>query len=194
VPKNPSRPPLLPAGEPSPWQTVKRTEVYSNPWIRLEQHDVIRPDGAKGIYGLVDPTHRALGVVALDENNQIYLVGQYRYTLNRYSWEIPEGGGHPDKDPQREAARELKEETGLVAAHWQHLMSLDTSNCFTSEIADVFLARKLTQSEACPEPTEKLKVIRVPFKTAFEAVLNGEITDAISVAAILYVQRSDFSR
>jgi 8-oxo-dGTP pyrophosphatase MutT (NUDIX family) len=126
-------------------------------------------------------------VLPIDSAGHTMLVGQYRYTLDAYSWELPMGGADPHETPQQAGARELQEETGLVAGDWLQLMQLHTSNSVTDEVAYVFLARDLQQGTSAPETTEALALARVPFVEAHERVLRGEITDALSVAAILRV-------
>lgn len=179
----------FPPDEENPWTTRSTRVVYENPWIRVEENQVIRPDGEPGIYGVVYPSHVALGVVPIEASGHIWLVGQHRYPLGRYSWEIPEGGGNPAADLRQEAARELREETGLTASRWEHLIDIHTSNCFTAERAVIFLARDLTPGEALPEGCERLQLARIPFGEAVDAVTNGRITDGVSVAGILAAAR-----
>lgn len=167
----------------NPWRTLRRRAVYENPWMRVEEADVIRPDGLPGIYGVVRFPGQAVGVVALDHEDRIVLVGQYRYALDRYSWEIPEGGATKE-DPLGGAMRELLEETGLTADRWEELCRVDVSNSVTDEGATLYLARQLTQGEADPEGTEQLEVRWVPFGEAVAMVGDGRITDAMSVVAI----------
>ncbi|HKX27079.1 MAG TPA: NUDIX hydrolase [Blastocatellia bacterium] len=169
----------------NPWRTVESRQVYDNPWIRVRQDEVIRPDGEDGIYGVVHFKNRAIGVLPIDEEGYTYLVGQYRYPLNRYSWEIPEGGGPEDEEPLESARRELREETGLEARHWELLGHAHLSNSVTDEEALYYLATGLVQLDAQPEGTERLELMRVPFAEALRMVLAGEITDALSVLAIM---------
>ena len=113
------------------------------------------------------------------------LVGQHRYPLDEYSWEIPEGGGDLAAHPLDIAKRELIEETGIDAAAWIELGRVHTSNCFTDEVCHIFLARELTQGAANPDPDEILDTRRIPFEEAVLMACDGRITDAISVAGIL---------
>ncbi len=175
----------LPAAEPNPWRRQGGRKIYSNRWFSVEEHEVIRPDGQPGIYGLVQPARLALGVVPIDEAGHTWLVGQFRYPLSRYSWEIPEGGGDPQADPASEAARELREETGLRAGELRLIQTLHTSNCFTTEKALIYLARELTEGAPEPDGSERLQVCRLPFSAAHQLALSGVISDAMSVAAIL---------
>jgi 8-oxo-dGTP pyrophosphatase MutT (NUDIX family) len=169
----------------NPWKTVSSQPVYKNPWIEVREDQVIRPDGQPGIYGVVHMRNQAIGVVPMDADGNIYLVGQYRYTLNEYSWEIPEGGGDFNADPLEEAKRELLEETGLKAATWELLGRVHLSNSVTDEEAFLYLATDLTQHEAQPEGTEDLQIRRVPLAEAIRMVMESEITDSLSVIGIL---------
>lgn len=172
----------------NPWKILAERRIYDNPWIGITEYDVINPNGGKGIYGKVHYKGLAIGVVPVDREGYIWLVGQYRFVLDQYSWEIPEGGGDPRVRPVESAQRELEEETGLVASEWTLLMEMHLSNSVGDEHAYVFLARGLEQREAMPEETEQLVVRRVPFDEAYEMVERGEITDSMSVAGILKVK------
>ena len=127
----------------NPWVVLDQKKVYENPWIELTEFQVTNPSGGKGIYGKVHFKHIAVGVIPLDENWNTWLVGQYRFTLNQYSWEIPEGGGEMDEDPLEEAKRELLEETGLIAKNWTKILTMHLSNSVTDEWAVIYLARGL---------------------------------------------------
>ena len=172
----------------NPWIVKGEKAIYDNAWINVTGYDVTNPSGGKGIYGKVHFKNTAIGVIALDEEQNIWLVGQYRFVLNEYSWEIPEGGCPEGEDYLTAAKRELLEETGLVAQSWRQLMKLHLSNSVTDELAFVFLATQLEQKTASPEDTEELMVKKMPFEEAVKMVEQGEITDAISVAAIQRVQ------
>jgi 8-oxo-dGTP pyrophosphatase MutT (NUDIX family) len=172
----------------NPWIVKGEKAIYDNAWINVTEYDVINPSGGKGIYGKVHFKNTAIGVIALDQEQNIWLVGQYRFVLNEYSWEIPEGGCPEGEDYLTAAKRELLEETGLVAQSWRQLMKLHLSNSVTDELAFVFLATQLEQKTASPEDTEELMVKKMPFEEAVKMVEQGEITDAISVAAIQRVQ------
>jgi len=171
--------------ESNPWKVTGQKKIYDNPWIQIIQYDVINPSGGEGIYGKVHFKNRAIGIVALDDQGYIYLVGQYRFVMDRYSWELPEGGGPLDEAPLEAAKRELLEETGLIAGKWETLLQMDLSNSVTDEEATVFLATVLVQKQAAPEPTEKLQTLRLPLARVFEWVMQGRITDSITVASIL---------
>jgi 8-oxo-dGTP pyrophosphatase MutT (NUDIX family) len=172
----------------NPWRIIDEKKIYENPWIKITEYDVINPSGGKGIYGKVHFKAIAVGVLALDEELNTYLVGQYRFPLNSYSWEICEGGGAFGVDPVESGKRELLEETGLVAAEWTPLVEMHLSNSVSDEVAVIYLARGLSQETACPEETEQLQVRKLPFEEAYQMVERGEITDSMSVAAILKVK------
>jgi 8-oxo-dGTP pyrophosphatase MutT (NUDIX family) len=169
----------------NPWKTKSIKTVYENNWIEVEHHEVLNPSGNDGIYGKVHFKNLAIGIIPLDENNNTWLVGQYRYPLNKYSWEIPEGGGTIGIEPIESAKRELLEECGLVANEWTEILQMHLSNSVSDELAIIYVAKGLTQKEAEPEDTEQLQIKKLPFNQIFEMVMNGEITDSMSVAAIL---------
>lgn len=170
---------------PNPWQTLSEHTAYENKWITVSHRAVINPSGGQGIYGLVHFKNTAIGILPIDDQGFTWLVGQYRYTLNRYSWEIPEGGGPVGESLLASAQRELLEETGITAAYWSPLLELHTSNSVTDEYGVAFLAKGLSFGAAMPEETEDLRVRRLPFSTALQMVLDGEITDALSMLAIM---------
>jgi 8-oxo-dGTP pyrophosphatase MutT (NUDIX family) len=173
----------------NPWKTKSVLDIYDNPWIKLEEHQVVIPSGKDGIYGKVHFKNKALGIIPLDESGNTWLVGQYRYPLDEYSWEIPMGGGPENEDVLKSAQRELKEETGITASKWTKIMRIHTSNSVTDEEGFVFLAEGLTMGQTEFEETEQLKVIKLPLKEAVEKVMSGEITDGISIAGLLKVAR-----
>lgn len=171
--------------EANPWITIESHKIYENNWIGLTEHQVINPSGGKGIYGEVHFKNYAIGILPLDEALNTWLVGQYRFPLKAYSWEIPEGGGPLEQDPLNSAKRELMEETGLRASEWLEIQRMHLSNSVSNELAIIYIARGLEIGEAEPEETEALTIRKLPFTEAYEMVLNGQITDSISVAAIL---------
>ncbi|EON76926.1 ADP-ribose pyrophosphatase [Lunatimonas lonarensis] len=173
----------------NPWKTLSKQEIYSNPWIRVEEHQVINPKGGRGIYGQVHFKNIAIGIIPLDLQLHTWIVGQYRYTLDEYSWEIPMGGSPMDDMPEEGARRELKEETGMTAKIWRNILKIHTSNSVTDEVGYVFLAEDLTQGETEFDETEDLKIVRLPFVDVVEMVLEGKITDGISIAGILKAER-----
>ena len=169
----------------NPWKTLGAKTIYENPWIQLTEFDVVNPGGGTGIYGKVHFKNRAVGVMVLDAQQNTYLVGQFRYTINAYSWEIPEGGGSIDSDPLDNAKRELLEETGLIAKQWEPLFEMHMSNSVTDELAILYLATDLSQHASEPEETEQLQIKKLPFEEAYQMVMDGKINDSMSVAAIL---------
>ncbi len=175
----------LPHPPESPWTIHTETRKYENPWIQVDEFTVNDPSGRPGIYGTIHFKNWAIGVVPIDDEGNTYLVGQYRFPLKQYSWEIPEGGGKLGVDPLVSAKRELAEETGLTAARYEKILEMHLSNSVCDEWGVIYLATGLTAGTAHPDPDEALTVIKLPFEEAYQRVLSGEITDSLSVAGIL---------
>ena len=171
----------------NPWKVVSRAAVYENQWIRVDHHEVLGPAGGPGVYGTVHFKYHATGVVPIDEKGNVILVGQYRFPLGAYSWEIPEGGGLMEISPLESAQRELREECGLAAKNWAEILAMDLSNSVTDERSVVFLAWDLSETPAQPDETEQLQIARLPFWEAVDRVKRGEIRDSMSAAALLRV-------
>jgi 8-oxo-dGTP pyrophosphatase MutT (NUDIX family) len=171
----------------NPWKVVSRASVYENQWIRVDHHEVLGPAGGAGVYGTVHFKYYATGVVPIDEKGNVILVGQYRFPLDAYSWEIPEGGGLMQVTPLESAQRELREECGLVAGGWQEILAMDLSNSVTDERSAIFLAWELSEAPAQPDETEQLQIARLPFWEAVDRVKHGNIRDSMSAAALLRV-------
>ncbi len=167
----------------NPWTILSSKEIYNNPWIQLTEHQVINPSGGEGIYGVVHFHNLAVGVVPYDKGD-IWMVGQYRFPLEAYSWELPEGGGPLGVDALESAKRELREETGLEAEEYKVLFEMDLSNSVSDERAIVYLATGLTQGVAEPEETEELVVRKMSLEEAFAMVERREIRDSLTVTAI----------
>ena len=172
----------------NPWQVKSEKVAYDNPWINLTEYQVINPSGNPGIYGKVHFKNRAIGIVPLDADLNTYLVGQYRFVLDEYSWEIPEGGGPLVDDPLAAAKRELLEETGLTAKNWTEVQRMHLSNSVSDELCIIYVATGLEQFEAEPEDTEQLIVNKAPFEEVYRMVCTGEIKDSVTVAAVLKVK------
>lgn len=182
-----AHPPPPPAT--SPWRTRGTRQHYRNPWIEVREDDVVRPDGAPGIYGVVSFRNVALGAVPLLADGTTVLVGQHRYTLGGYSWELPEGGGDPSRPPADEMARELREETGLVGGRWTPLGSIHTSNSVTDELGHLWLVEDPQPGPMDPDGTEVLQRWRLPFAQAAEMAATGHLTDSLTVAGLLRAAR-----
>ena len=172
----------------NPWKTLSKAIKYENPWIRVEEHQIINPAGNPGIYGTVNFKNTAVGIVPLFANGDTLLVGQYRYPLQQYHWEIPMGGAPIGESHLTCAKRELREETGLKADNWQLILHSHLSTSITQEEGYVFIATELEQGKSCLEETEDISVRRLPFCEAFELAMAGGITDGLSVNAIFKVR------
>ncbi|HYF70178.1 MAG TPA: NUDIX domain-containing protein [Ohtaekwangia sp.] len=174
----------------NPWTTLSGEEKYDNPWINVTEYKVLNPGGGPGIYGKVHFKNQAIGIVPIDNDGNTWLVGQFRYTLNAFFWEIPEGGGTLGGDPLEAAKRELKEETGFTAKKWTLLTEMHTSNSVTDEAGFIFVAEDLEAGDNALEETEAdMKVWKLPLQEAVSMVLRGEITDSMSMIGLLLVAR-----
>jgi len=172
----------------NPWTTKSSKVKYENPWIKVTESQVLNPAGNPGIYGVVHFKNRAIAIIPLDDELNTWIVGQYRYTLDTYEWEVPEGGCPEGEDPLEGAKRELEEEVGLHAEKWEMVMEMQLSNSVSDEIGYTFVARNLKDIGASPKETEQLKVRKLPFSELVEMVLRGEIKDGMSVASVLKVE------
>jgi len=169
------------------WKKLSSKTIYENDWMQVCEDRVINPGGGKNLYGHVRFKNVAVAIIALDSANNTWLVGQNRYTLNEYSWELPMGGAPLDEQPLAAAQRELAEETGIRGANWQELMRLHPSNSITDELGIVFVATELSFGETNFEESEDLTIRKLPLADAVQMVVDGQITDAISAAALLRV-------
>ena len=174
----------------NPWKILSGEEKYDNPWINVTEYQVINPGGGAGVYGKIHFKNRAVGVVPIDHEGNTWLVGQHRFTLGAYSWEIPEGGAPGEESVLECAKRELREETGLTATKWNLLTTLHTSNSVTDEKGWIFLAEDLSEGLSELEESEAdLQVMKLPLAQAVEMVLSGKITDSMSIIGLLMVER-----
>jgi 8-oxo-dGTP pyrophosphatase MutT (NUDIX family) len=171
------------------WTQINAKVVYDNPWITVTHEDVIAPSGHAGIYGKIHYKNYAIGILPLDSDLNTWLVGQHRYPIQAYSWEMPEGGGLVGKNILEAAQRELQEEVGLIAHSWQELHRIHLSNSVSDEIGILFLARDLEFTAKAPDETEVLKIRQLPFSEVFDMVWKGEIMDTMTIIAVLRVQR-----
>ena len=181
----------FPPDPPNPWQSRDTQVAYENPWLRLDLHDARKPDGSPCEYAVVHFKNRAVGVVPYEVRDGvpgIWMVGQTRFSLDSYSWEIPEGGVPEGEDMEEAARRELAEETGLRAERLIRLFDVHTSNSVTDEWGQIFLATGLTQGEASPEPSEDISCLFVPLSDLLTAIDAGQITDALTVAAVMKIE------
>lgn len=169
----------------NPWTTLTSDEVYDSPWISLTKHDVLNPNGNPGTYSVVHFKNIAIGILPLDKDYNTYIVGQYRYPLKQYSWEIPEGGGKIGVPVLDSAKRELHEETGITAGKWTQIQEIHLSNSATDEFGVLYVAQDLSFGESEPEDDEKLEVRKLHFDELYKMVENGEVTDGLSVTAVL---------
>lgn len=174
--------------ERGPWKTLSVEERYSTPWISVSHHEVLDPSGTPGIYGVVHFKNLAVGVIPLDDDLNTWIVGQYRYPIDTYSWEIPEGGGRRDRPALESAKRELREEVGIEAERWTTILEMDLSNSASDEVAILYVAQGLTFFEPEPDHNEELAMRKLPFEELYAMVTSGEVRDSLTVAAVLRVK------
>jgi 8-oxo-dGTP pyrophosphatase MutT (NUDIX family) len=168
-----------------PWTVKSVSRPFENDWFKIDSHAVIHPGGAEGTYSVIRIRRLAVGVLPIEADGRVHLVGQWRFPLGRYSWEMPEGGGEPGEAAETCAMRELAEETGLRARELRKVLEMDMSNSLTDERCVIFLGLGLTPGEASPEPTEVLRRRTAPFADVLARVADGRIRDSMSVAAVL---------
>ncbi|ALL12627.1 NUDIX domain-containing protein [Caulobacter henricii] len=176
---------LKPHGK--PWGVTSQKVVYDNPWINVTEYQAVAPTGRAALYGKVSFKNQAIGIVPLHEDGTVTLVGQNRFALANYSWELPEGGAPLGEEPLDGAKRELAEEVGLQAADWRQILKLELTNSVTDEIGIGFLAMDLSPADTDPDETEDLAVARVPFSEALDAAVAGYMPDSLTVALLLRV-------
>jgi 8-oxo-dGTP pyrophosphatase MutT (NUDIX family) len=167
------------------WVTLTHKVAHENKWIRVDAFDVTTPANTPGHYSVVHYKNVAVGIIPLDKDMNTYIVGQYRYPLKQYSWEIPEGGSPVGTNPIESAKRELQEECGLIPNYVEQILEMHLSNSVSDEKAIIYLGTQLTKTSSSPEETEELTIKKIPFKNLVKMVLNGEITDSMSVAGVL---------
>jgi 8-oxo-dGTP pyrophosphatase MutT (NUDIX family) len=172
------------------WKKLSSKKIYDNPWITVVEDQVINPGGGQSQYGVVHFKNKAIAIVPLDNDGNTWLVGQERYTLGSYTWELPMGGAADGEEPIDAARRELKEETGLTASRWSQILRLHVSNSITDEEGFVFVAQTLEEGEPDFDETEDLQIRKLPLADAVAMIGRGEITDAISIAALLFVNQN----
>jgi 8-oxo-dGTP pyrophosphatase MutT (NUDIX family) len=174
----------------NPWKTLSGEVKYDNQWINVTEYKVINPAGGQGIYGKIHFKNKGIGIIPVDDEGYTWLVGQYRYTLNEFHWEIPEGGGPLDEFPLLAAQRELKEETGISAKKWTPLLRVNPSNSVSDEECIIYLAEDLEFGDSLLEDTEAdLQVKRLPLKEAIDMVMRGHIRDSMSMIGLLMLAR-----
>jgi 8-oxo-dGTP pyrophosphatase MutT (NUDIX family) len=173
----------------SPWRTLSSRIAYQNPWIRVREDQVLRPDGTPGLYGVVE-IRPSVGVVAFNDRDEIVLVGQWRYPHDHYSWEIPRGGSHDgETDMLAVAKRELAEEAGVIAQSWEYIGAVDCCNGVVNDVQSIYIAHDLALVDNNPDPEEQIAVMWKPFAEAVQMSLDGRITEVSSIAAILMAER-----
>ncbi len=168
-----------------PWKTLSKKIIYDNPWIHVEEHAVINPAGKNAIYGVVEFYNYAIGILPIDADGNIWLIGQHRYPFNAYTWEIPEGGGNKLQAPLENAKRELLEEAGLVAETWNLIQEIQVSNSVSNEYGYIYLAQGITETLPNPDDDEDLTIKKIHFSEAYAMLERGEITDSLTVIALL---------
>lgn len=174
---------MTPAGE--PWRSQSTRIVYENPWLALTEHEAVAPTGAPALYAAVRYRNLAIGVLPLHDDGSVTLVGQHRFPLADYSWELPEGGAPMGEDPLDGARRELAEEAGLAASDWRQVLRFQLSNSITDERGFGYVALGLSPTPVAPDPTEVFQIVRRPFAELLDLAVRGRLQDMITVALLL---------
>ncbi len=169
----------------NPWTTLAKRDIYDNPWIHVEEHDVLNAAGNRGIYGVVSFKNYAIGILPIDADGNTWLIGQHRYPFDAFTWEIPEGGGKISEDPLLNAQRELAEEAGLIAEKWTLIQEIQVSNSVTNERGFIYLAENLSPTPPHPDEDEALIIRKLHITEAYRMLDAGEITDSLTVVALL---------
>ena len=180
----------LPVWDPRPsvrpaWKSDGDETLFENPWLALTAHPATAPTGAAATYVVMRPKNLSVGVLPIHSDGTVTLVGQARFALANYSWEMPEGGAPFDEDPLAGAKRELAEEAGLAAKSWREVLRMEMSNSITDERAIAWLAWDLTEVAKDPDPTEVIELARVPFMTLMREIDRGAVRDTFTVATAL---------
>jgi len=170
---------------PPPWRDAGSTTLFENPWMRLTRHDATAPTGHKADYVVMRPQNMSVGVLPLHADGTVTLVGQQRFALMNWSWEMPEGGAPFSEDPLEGARRELAEEAGLAAAQWRLAYRAEMTNSITDERAMAWLAWDFTEVPIAPDETEIIRVARVPFGDLLREIGRGSIRDMFTLATAL---------
>lgn len=168
----------------NPWKIIDSSEVYASPWISVKKHNVLNAAQNRAVYSVVNFKNLAIGILPLDENYNTWIVGQYRFPIAAYSWEIPEGGGELNTSPLLSAKRELSEEAGIEAQKWTLIQEFNTSNSCTDEKAFIYIAQDLSFHESHPDEEEVLQVKKLPFSELYEMAIDGSITDSLTLIAV----------
>ena len=170
---------------PPPWRSDGETVIFDNPWMRLTRHPATAPTGLDADYVVMRPRNLSVGVLPVHDDGTVTLVGQQRFALMNWSWEMPEGGAPFDEDPLAGARRELAEEAGLEAAHWREALKTEMSNSITDERAMAWIAWGLGPVPVAPDPTEVIHIARVPFGDLLREIGRGSVRDMFTVATTL---------
>jgi 8-oxo-dGTP pyrophosphatase MutT (NUDIX family) len=170
-----------------PWKPGAERVAFESGWITVTEQVATAPTGKLSPYGLVKFKNLAVAVLPIHEDGTIVLVGQHRFPLGDYTWELPEGGSPLGEDPLDGARRELAEETGLAAAEWREVMRTQLSNSVTDERMIGYLALGLSPAASAHEAdeTESIALARVPFREALDAAMAGYLPDMLTVAMLL---------
>ena len=176
---------------PEPWRTLSTREVYRNPWLHIDENIVQLPgpERNKTLYGVVRCAP-CVGMLPFVDPDTVLLVQQWRYVIERATWEMPTGANHPGETAEAAAQRELAEEAGVTAGRLERLTAFNTSKSVLDETATLFLAQDLTPAHAEPDPTEFLNVAPFPFEEVLAMTLSGEIVDGMTIIAVLWADRA----
>jgi ADP-ribose pyrophosphatase len=175
----------MPKDSDNPWKKLTSEVVYKNKWYEVRRDEVVRPDGQRGEYNVMDGPDGAF-IAALDDDHNIYMIRKYRYPTDMMSLEVPAGGIDPNEEPLAAAQRELQEEAGLAAKNWKLLGKFQAENAYTSNFGYLFAATGISMTDENEQLVEGIiNTEKISLSQAFQMIQTGEITDCQTISCLM---------